>query len=118
MLREMLKSKIHRAVATGSQVDYIGSIEIDEDLMEAADILQGEKVLLVSMKNGKRMETYAIKGKRGSGVMCIKGGTAIFIEKGDIILVLSFCAVEDEDAKKWKAKTILVDEENRVTRII
>ncbi len=118
MLREMLKSKIHRAVATGSQVDYIGSIEIDEELMEKADILHGEKVLLVNLKNGKRMETYAIKGKRGSGAMCVKGGTAVFVNKGDIVLVMSFCTLPDEEAKVWKAKTLLVDEKNKVTKII
>ena len=118
MLREMLKSKIHRATATGSQVDYIGSIEIDEDLMDEADILHGEKVLLVNMKNGKRMETYAIRGKRGSGAMCVKGGTAIFVKKGDILLILNFCHVYEEEARNWKTKTILVDENNKITKIV
>ena len=118
MLREMLKSKIHRAVTTGSQVDYIGSIEIDLDLMDAADILPGEKVLLVNMKNGKRMETYAIPGKRGSGTICIKGGTAIFVDVGDIVLVMSFCMIPDEEAREWKTKTVLVDDKNKITKII
>ncbi len=118
MLREMLKSKIHRATTTGSHVDYIGSIEIDEDLMNEADILHGEKVLLVSLKNGKRMETYAIRGKRGSGVMCVKGGAALFVEKGDILLVLTFHYADEEEARNWKTKTILVDENNRITKVI
>ena len=118
MLREMLKSKIHRATATGSQIDYIGSIEIDEDLMDEADILHGEKVLLVNLKNGKRMETYAIRGERGSGAMCVKGGTAIFVDKGDILLVLTFHYVNEEEARNWKTKTILVDENNKITKIL
>jgi aspartate 1-decarboxylase len=118
MLREMLKSKIHRAVVTGSQVDYIGSVEIDEDLMDAANILVGEKVLLVNLRDGARIETYAIKGKRGSGVMCVKGGAAIFIQKGDIVLVLTFCHVTEKEARKWKTKTILVDKRNKATKII
>ncbi len=118
MLREMLKSKIHRAVATGSQIDYIGSIEIDQDLLDAADILPGEKVLLVNMKNGKRMETYAISGKRGSGTVCIKGGTAIFVDVGDIVLIISFCLIPDEQAREWKTKTLLLDDKNKITRII
>lgn len=106
MLRTICKSKIHRAKVTQTQLHYEGSITIDEELMKEADILQGEKVEVLNLNNGARIETYAIKGKRGSKTICLNGPAARSAEVGDEVIILAYCLVSDEEAKKIKPKVI------------
>ena len=113
MFRQMLKSKIHRATVTDANVDYEGSITIDERLMEEADILSYEKVLIANLKNGSRVETYVIPGERDSGIICTNGGAALHNRKGDLILIMSFCSLADEEAKCYRPKVVKVDSKNR-----
>ena len=113
MIRQMLKSKIHRATITEANVDYEGSITIDEKLMAEANILDHEKVLIANLNNGSRVESYAIMGKWGSGVICANGGAAIHNKVGDKVLIMSFCALNDREAKRHRPKVIRVDEKNR-----
>ncbi|MBI1977622.1 MAG: aspartate 1-decarboxylase [Candidatus Omnitrophica bacterium] len=116
MIRQMLKSKIHRATITDANVDYHGSITIDEKLMEEANILDHEKVLIANLNNGSRVESYAIAGKWGSGVVCANGGAALHNKTGDKVLIMSFCALTDREAKKHKPKIVFVDNQNRPVR--
>lgn len=109
MMVEMLKSKIHRATVTEADLDYIGSITIDEALMEAANILQNEKVQVVNNSNGERLETYAIKGERGSGVICLNGAAARKACKGDIVIIMSFALMDLEEAKSFKPTVVFPD---------
>lgn len=113
MIRQMLKSKIHRATVTDAHVDYEGSITIDERLMEEVDLLSYEKVLIANLKNGSRVETYVIPGERDSGVICANGGAALHNKKGDLILIMSFCALADEEARHHQPKIVKVDSKNR-----
>ncbi|MFT4876534.1 MAG: aspartate 1-decarboxylase, partial [Bacteroidia bacterium] len=101
MLIEVLKSKIHRAKITQTELDYVGSITIDLDLMDAANLIEGEKVLVVNNNNGERLETYVIAGDRGSGMVCLNGAAARKAAKGDIVIVISFASMEFEEAKKF-----------------
>ena len=112
MFRHMLKSKIHRATVTEANVDYEGSFTIDERLLIEANILEHEKVLVTNLNNGSRIETYAIAGKWGSGVICANGGAALHNKNGDIVLIMSFCSLPDKDAKKHRPKVIKVDSKN------
>jgi len=112
MIRQMLKSKIHRATVTDANVDYEGSVTIDEQLMVEANIIEYEKVLLANITNGSRLETYAITGKRGSGVICANGGAALHNKVGDKVLIMSFCSLPDQDAKQFRPKIINVDDKN------
>ncbi|MBI4734055.1 MAG: aspartate 1-decarboxylase [Rubrobacteridae bacterium] len=113
MQRFMLKSKIHRATITEANVDYIGSITIDVDLMERADILENEKVQVVNIDNGVRLETYAIKGKRGSGVICLNGAAAKLMNKGELVIILSYAVASREELTDWKPSIVFVDENNK-----
>jgi len=114
MLRTILKSKIHRARVTEANLYYSGSITIDAKLMQAADIIEGEKVEVMNLNNGQRLETYAIKGKEGSGVICLNGPAARGACVGDEIIIVSYAIVEDKDARNIKSRIIAVDERNRV----
>ncbi|MBI4707288.1 MAG: aspartate 1-decarboxylase [Candidatus Omnitrophica bacterium] len=114
MLRTMLKSKIHRARVTEANLYYEGSITIDADLMKAADILEGEKVEVLNLNNGHRLETYAIKGKSGSGIICLNGPAARGACPGDLVIILTYVCVENKEAKGLKAKVISVNERNRI----
>ena len=114
MILEMLKSKIHRATVTEANVDYEGSITIDEQLMDAVGIIEYEKVLIANITNGSRLETYAIRGKWGSGVICANGGAALHNKVGDKVLIMSFCSLPEKDAKKHRLKVINVDDQNRI----
>lgn len=114
MLRTMLKSKIHRAHVTEANLYYEGSITIDATLMEKADILSGEKVEVFNINNGHRLETYAIRGKKGSGIVCLNGPAARGACVGDQIIIVSYALVEDADAPGTKARIIRVDERNRI----
>ncbi len=113
MQRIMLKSKIHRATVTDANLDYEGSITIDENLVEAADIATYEKVDIYNVSNGERFSTYVIKGKRGSGVVCLNGAAARKASKGDIVIIASYVGVEGEAAKRWSPKCVFVDDQNR-----
>lgn len=114
MLVEMLKGKIHGARITECNIDYSGSITVDADLLEAAGILPYEKVLVGNMENGKRFTTYAIEGKRGSGIVGANGAAALLNKVGDRVLILSFCLLNESEAKKHKPKVIIVDAKNRI----
>lgn len=111
---EMLKSKIHRVKVTDANLDYIGSITIDEDLMDAANIIENEKVQVVNNNNGERLETYVIKGKRGSGVICLNGAAARKVQKGDILIIVSYIQIDLESAKTFEPRIIFPDEHNRI----
>ena len=113
MQRIMLKSKIHRATVTGLELHYEGSIAIDEDLLEAADILPGEQVQVLNLNNGERFITYAILGERGSGQMMLNGPAARLAVKGDIIIVIAYAMVEEGEVRSFQPKVIKVDAENR-----
>ncbi len=113
MFIQVLKSKIHRAKITQTELDYVGSITIDEDLMELANLIEGEKVLIVNNNNGERLETYAIAGVRGSGMICLNGAAARKAAKGDIVIILSFAMMEFEDAKKFTPWLVFPDKDNK-----
>jgi aspartate 1-decarboxylase len=113
MFRTMLKSKIHRATVTESNLHYVGSVTIDEDLMDAADLLAGEQVAILDIDNGARLETYVIPGHRGSGVIGINGAAAHLVATGDLVIVLSYAAVNDAQARSYRPKVVFVDAANR-----
>lgn len=113
MIRQMLKSKIHRATVTQACVDYVGSITIDVDLMERADITPYEKVLVADVDNGVRLETYAIEGPRGSGVVCMNGAAARLVSKGDKVIVMTFAGYEDAEARIHRPIAVFVDDDNK-----
>ena len=115
MLREMCKSKLHRATVTETELEYHGSITIDGDLMKTADILPGEKVQVVNINNGHRSETYAIEGPPGSGVICLNGAAARWAEVGDRVIVMTYVHLsEDELVAGFKTRVVILDEKNRI----
>ncbi len=109
MMLEVLKSKIHRVSVTGANLNYIGSITIDEDLMDASNIIENEKVQVLNLNNGERFETYVIKGKRGSGEICLNGAAARKVLIGDILLIMAFAFIEADEAKKFHPTIIFPD---------
>ena len=111
---EVVKSKIHRVKVTGADLNYIGSITIDETLMEAANLIENEKVQVVNINNGERLETYVIKGKRGSGIICLNGPAARKAVLGDIVIVISYGILDKEEAKSFKPALVFPDENNRI----
>jgi len=117
MQRIMCKSKIHRAVVTDANLNYEGSITIDEALMEAADLLPYERVQIVNNNNGARFETYVIRGKRNSGTICLNGAAARLVQPGDIIIVISYMVVDENAVRAFKPKIIAVDANNTLTGI-
>ncbi len=114
MFRTMLKSKLHRATVTQADLHYVGSVTIDEDLMEAADLLPGEQVAIVDIDNGARLETYVIAGPRGSGVIGINGAAARLVHAGDLVIIISYCTVADAEARELRPKVVFVDADNRI----
>ena len=116
MYRCMLKSKIHRAVLTDANLNYVGSITIDRDLLEAADILPFEKVQVVNNNNGARFETYAIEGEAGSGCVCLNGAAARLGQPGDILIILSYIQLDDQEARQHKPQVVFVDENNKIAQ--
>jgi aspartate 1-decarboxylase len=110
MLISVVKSKIHRVKVTGADLDYIGSITIDEDLMDAANIIEGERVQIVNNNNGERLETYAIPGPRGSGEITLNGAAARKVAKGDVLILICYALMELEEAKTFKPKLIFPNE--------
>jgi aspartate 1-decarboxylase len=111
---EILKSKIHRAVITEANLNYLGSLTIDEDLMDAANVIENEKITVVNVNNGKRLETYIIKGRRGSGVCCLNGPAARQGAVGDIVIVISYASMDFEEAKTFKPRIIFPKEGNKL----
>lgn len=109
MLVQMLKSKIHRVTVTEANLDYIGSITIDADLLDASGILPGERVYIVDNNNGERFDTYVIAGERGSGVICLNGAAARKVHRGDIVIIMSYCSMTPEEAKVWKPTVVFPD---------
>ena len=114
MMIQRFKSKIHRATVTQADLNYVGSITIDEALMEAANILEGERVQIVNNNNGERLETYVIRGERGSGVICLNGAAARKVAVGDIVIIISYALMDMETAKKYDPITIFPDANNRI----
>lgn len=106
---EMVKSKIHRVTVTESNLDYIGSITIDQDLMDAADILPGERVFIVDNNNGERFDTYAIAGERGSGMICLNGAAARKVQPGDIVIIMAYATMPYDEAKTFKPRVVFPD---------
>lgn len=114
MRRRMMKSKVHRATVSDADVDYVGSITVDRDLMDAADLLEYEQVAVVDIDNGARLETYVIEGERGSGAICLNGAAAHLIHPGDRVIIISYCEVDDAElADGWAPKVVHVDTSNR-----
>ncbi len=114
MLIEVCKSKIHRVKVTQAELHYVGSITIDEDLMEASNIIENEKVQIVNINNGERLETYVIKGERGSGMVCLNGPAARKVQVGDIIIIISYVHMDFEEAKSFKPSLIFPDANNKL----
>lgn len=114
MFRTMMKSKIHRATVTEANLNYVGSVTIDEQLMEAADLLENEKVQIVNNNNGARLETYVITGPRGSGVICLNGAAARLVQPGDQVIIISYGMLSAEELKSHKPTVVFVDEHNHV----
>jgi len=110
----MHKGKIHRATITEANLNYVGSITIDEDLMDAANFIEGEKVQIVNNNNGERIETYVIKGERGSGVVCLNGAAARRAEVGDIVIIICYALMTPEEAKDYKPTTVFPNEYNKL----
>ena len=118
MFRTMLGGKIHRATVTVADLNYVGSITIDQDLLDAAGICVNEKVQIVNNNNGARLETYTIPGERGSGVICLNGAAARLVQKGDIVIIMSYVLMGNEEAKNHEPKVVLVNEHNKIRGII
>ncbi|CAH8771418.1 aspartate 1-decarboxylase [Paenibacillus dendritiformis] len=118
MFREMMKSKIHRATVTEANLNYVGSITIDEHLMELADIWANEKVQIVNNYNGARLETYVIPGPRHSGVICLNGAAARLVQPGDNVIIISYASMTDEEARSYTPKIVFVDGDNKPVELM
>lgn len=116
MLLTMMHGKIHRATVTQANLNYVGSITIDEDLLDAAGILPGEKVQIVNNNNGTRLETYTIAGERKSGVICLNGAAARLAVEGDIVIIIAYALMDDKEARELQPKVVLVDENNHIIK--
>ncbi|MEO6851601.1 MAG: aspartate 1-decarboxylase [Mucilaginibacter sp.] len=116
MIIEVLKSKLHRVRVTQAELNYVGSITIDEDLMDAANIIANEKVQIVNNNNGARFETYVIKGERGSGTVCLNGATARLVQVGDIVIVMSYAYMEMDEARNYQPILIFPDKDNKLIK--
>lgn len=117
MQAQFLKSKIHRATVTEARLDYVGSITVDEDLMDASGITEYEKVQIADVNNGNRLETYVIAGERGSGVICLNGAAAHCVELGDKVIIMSYALMSPEEIKADPPKVVFVDDNNKISRI-
>lgn len=116
MLLTVLKAKIHRAVVTEANLDYVGSITIDRDLMDEAGIVEYEQVHVVDIDNGNRLVTYVIEGERGSGVICLNGAAARLVHKGDKVIIMAYCHIDANEAKTMKPRVVFVDENNKIIK--
>ncbi|MDF2475572.1 MAG: aspartate 1-decarboxylase [Sphingobacterium sp.] len=116
MVIEVMKSKIHRVKVTQAELNYVGSITIDEDLMDAANIIANEKVQIVNNNNGARLETYVIPGQRGSGIICLNGAAARLVQVGDIVIIISYATMDFEEAKQFQPSLVFPDDNNHLIR--
>src|SRR6476620_5557268 len=116
MIIEVLKSKIHRVRVTQAELNYVGSISIDEDLIEEANIIPNEKVQIVNNNNGARFETYVIKGERGSGTVCLNGPTARLAQVGDVVIIMSYAYMEQDEARAYKPVLVFPDNDNKLLK--
>lgn len=117
MLLNMLKSKIHRAVVTESNLNYVGSITIDRDLMDAAGLFEYEQVQIVDINNGNRLETYVIAGQRGSGVICLNGAAARLVCVGDLVIIMAYCLIDSKAVAEHLPKIVFVDDSNKIVEV-
>ncbi|GAV23200.1 aspartate 1-decarboxylase [Carboxydothermus pertinax] len=117
MFLTMMKGKIHRATVTEANLNYVGSITIDEELLEASGILPNEKVQVVNLNNGARLETYTIPGQRGSGVISLNGAAARLCQVGDKIIIIAYALMDEKEAKNWQPTVVFVDEKNKIVKI-
>jgi aspartate 1-decarboxylase len=113
----MLKGKIHRVKVVQAELDYVGSITVDMDLLDAAGILEYEKVQIVDIDNGQRFETYTIAGERGSGLICLNGAAARCVQVGDKVIIMAYCEMDNEEAKNHKPYVVFVDDKNKIDKI-
>ena len=118
MQRTVLHSKIHGARVTHADLNYMGSVTIDQDLLEAVDLIPNEKVLIVNLENGSRLETYAFEGARGTGVIGMNGGAARHCQPGDRVLIMAFATMDDAEAQRFAPKVVFTDADNRVTQVL
>jgi aspartate 1-decarboxylase len=118
MFRTMMKSKIHRATVTDANLNYVGSITIDQDILDKVNILENERVQVVNNNNGARLETYVISGPRGSGTICLNGAAARLVQPGDTVIIVSYCMLEDSEAKNHKPIVALMGKNNEIVDII
>lgn len=118
MFRNMMNGKIHRATVTEANLNYVGSITIDEDILDAVGMIANEKVQIVNNNNGARLETYIIPGERGSGVICLNGAAARLVQKGDIVIIISYALIAEEKVAAHKPKVAIMDEANRIKELI
>ena len=118
MFRTMMKAKIHRATVTEANLNYVGSITIDKDILEALDLLPNEKVQIVNNNNGARFETYIIEGQPGSGVICLNGAAARLVQPGDSVIIISYAMMSDEEARKHQPKVAIMGENNKIVEIL
>jgi aspartate 1-decarboxylase len=117
VIRYMLKSKVHRAVVTDADLNYVGSITLDKDLMDAADIVANEKVTIVNNNNGERFETYVIEGERGSGIVCLNGAAARLVQRGDIVIILTYTILDEKECQDYKPRLVYVNEKNQIEKV-
>lgn len=117
MILNMLKGKIHRAVVTQAELNYMGSITIDKTLMEAAGIIENEKVQIVDNNNGARLETYVIPGKRDSGIICLNGAAARLVQPGDEVIIIAYAQMDEQEAKNYKPKVVFANPDNTIKEI-
>lgn len=117
MTLTMLKGKIHRATVTDANVDYVGSITVDPCLLDAAGILEYEKVAVVDVTNGARLETYTIAGERGSGMICLNGAAAKLVNKGDTVIIMAYVQLSEDEAKAYSPKVVFVDKDNKAVSV-
>lgn len=117
MLRTFLKSKLHRVTITEAELHYQGSVTIDRDLMDAADLRAYEQVQIVNVNNGQRLETYVIEGERGSGVICLNGPAARRGQAGDVIMIMSYVVLSESELENYEPRTVFVDENNKITQV-
>jgi aspartate 1-decarboxylase len=118
MLRMMLNGKIHRAIVTEADLNYVGSITIDQNILDSVGMLPNEKVHIVNNNNGARFETYIISGKRGSGVICVNGAAARLVQRGDVVIILSYAYVMNEEAQQHQPTVAIMNEDNTIKQII
>ncbi len=118
MFRTMMKAKIHRAQVTDANLNYVGSVTIDQDILDQVDILPNEKVQIVNNNNGARLETYVIPGERGSGVICLNGAAARLVQKGDTVIIISYALISEDELDSFKPKVAIMDENNEILKLI